>query len=544
MHKLLKIPAVLISAAILIATSGCGEDESSGMDYAFNYGLCANPENLDPQLAEDEASLTIIQNTFEGLVGYDENGILQYAGADTCEISEDGLSYKFILKNDRYWYDGVHDKVAVTAYDYVFAFQRIFNPVTCSPYRETFSFLKNADEIINGSMDYTKIGVSAEDSLTIVFELDYAEPCFLELLTTSPAMPCNQEFFEGTKARYGLDEQSVISNGPFYIKQWFYDPYGKDNFIFLRRNTANMSESYDVSPYSVNFIIEKSDTDMEKNFKTGKYDCIVSENPAEYRNIISRPYDISEYICCTLGIIINPEDDILSDENIRKALSLSVDRSLYKDKLVSSYQVAYGIIPPSIMAGNKNYRECTDEQIISEFNPAKAAELLRTGYDNLSIENAEGLTIMTCPDYADTVYINELINIWHDTLGISLHIEEVELSEYKRRIAERDYQMAVYEISGELNNPYSILRQFSSENNILGYCSDETDSMLREAAHITGTDKKCIAYAEIESDIIRNCGFIPFYYKKDYFISGNGSKNLLFNPFSKTVYFRYGKNFG
>lgn len=544
MHKLLKTPAILISAAILVTAAGCGEDESSGLDYAFNYGLCANPQNLDPQLAEDEASLTIIQNTFEGLVGYDENGILQYGGADTCEISEDGLSYKFTLKNDRYWYDGVNEKVAVTADDYVFAFQRIFNPVTRSPYRETFSCLKNADKIISGNMDYTKIGVSAEDSLTIIFELDYAEPCFLELLTTSPAMPCNQEFFEGTKARYGLDEQSVISNGPFYIKQWFYDPYGKDNFIFMRRNTANMSENYDVAPYSINFIIEKSDTDMEENFKNGKYDCIISENPSEYRNILSRPYTIDEYACHTLGIIINSEDTVLSDENIRKALSLSVDRSLYKDKLVSSYQAAYGIIPPYIMAGNKNYREYVNEESISEFNPKKAAEILRTGYDNLGIENPETLTLMTCSEYADTVYINELINIWYDTLGISIHAEEVELSEYKRRIAERDYQLAVYELTGSYNNPYSILEEFLSDKNVFGYSSAETDNLLKKAAGITGTDKKCNAYSEIEKNIIQNCGFIPFYYKKDYFISGNGSQNLVFNPFSKTVYFRCGKNFG
>ena len=71
-----------------------------------------------------------------------------------------------------------------------------------------------------------------------MFELDYPSAEFLQSLTFTAAMPCNQQFFENTKGRYGLDDKSVPSNGAFYIKQWFYDPYGSDNFIYMSKNSV------------------------------------------------------------------------------------------------------------------------------------------------------------------------------------------------------------------------------------------------------------------------------------------------------------------
>mgnify|MGYP002517316091 FL=1 len=532
-----KILAFIVSAVFLFTMTACGDEPSDGRNYSFSYALSENPQNLDPQLAADSNSLTIIENMFEGLTATDENGAVAYGAAQSCEISEDNLTYTFTLRDDCFWNDGVNEPYAVTADDFVFAFQRIFNPVMQSPYRETFSCIKNASKIINNQLEYTELGVYAPDDLTVVFELDYRNPCFMELLSTSPAMPCSQKFFESTNARYGLDDKSVISNGSFYIKQWFYDPYGSDNFILMKRNSANSSEKHDIVPNSINFTIEKADADINESFRTGNYDCIISGSKSDYDNILSRSFTVNEFAYKTLGIIMNCESEQLSDENIRKALTYSLDRNSYKDKLISSYQAAYGIVPPCMMTGDSYYRKIIDDSMLSVYDKQKALEHINKS------ENIPNLTLMTTAEYADTVYMNELAASWLDNLGIYVRVEEVELSEYKRRIAEKDYQLAVYEITANYNNPYDILNIFRSGNNNFGYSSSDTDNLLEKSTVLNGTEKRCQAYYEAERNIIENCGFIPVYYKKIYCIYGSGSQDIIFDPFKNTVNFRYGKNF-
>ena len=144
--------AVFLTAACAMQfCAGCSvpfleKQESDGSGYLFTASLPANPKSLDPQSATDAASKTIIENLYEGLVELDENGSPQLAAAESYTTSADGLVYTFLLKNDRYWfYDANQDDVVdddetwkVTASDYAYAFQRIFDPQTQSPYHHVF----------------------------------------------------------------------------------------------------------------------------------------------------------------------------------------------------------------------------------------------------------------------------------------------------------------------------------------------------------------------------------------------------------------------
>ena len=124
-------------------------------------------------------------------------------------------------------------------------------------------------------MDYSELGVYAVNNTELVFYLDRPNSEFLYLLTTAPAMPCNKRFFEGTKARYGLDEESVISNGAFYMTQWSYDPYGSDNLIYMKRNYEN-STADRVYPYMLTFYIDRDSSAPAENYDASVTDLYVS----------------------------------------------------------------------------------------------------------------------------------------------------------------------------------------------------------------------------------------------------------------------------
>ena len=95
-----------------------------------------------------------------------------------------------------------------TANDFVFAFKRIFEKNTKSPYAESFSCIKNAGKIITGELGADSIGVTAKGDFELEIDLDYPNANFLSLMTTSAAKPCNEQFFNNTKGKYGLETDS------------------------------------------------------------------------------------------------------------------------------------------------------------------------------------------------------------------------------------------------------------------------------------------------------------------------------------------------
>ena len=150
---------------------GCEKDRGTGAGYLFSYTLDANPQSLDPQLATDEASLTVIGNLFSGLFRMDDTGNVVPDVAESYEISPDGCTYTVHMRKDNYWYslgdarqeatrtdseDAAKHAAPVTAADFVYAFQRLFDPRTGSPYRERFAALKNGQRIMDGELDCTR----------------------------------------------------------------------------------------------------------------------------------------------------------------------------------------------------------------------------------------------------------------------------------------------------------------------------------------------------------------------------------------------------
>lgn len=283
------------------------KNESDGSGYLFTYTLTENPDNLDPQIATNTAAFTILRNMMQGLLEEQPDGTLTYGVASHYGVTEDGLRYTFTLRDTSYWYydENKNDKIdegeswKVTAEDFVFAFQRLFQKETRSPYREDFRCIAGADAIIDEDAPVDTLGVYAESPNTLIFELSRPSAEFLILLSTPAAMPCSQRFFEQTAGRYGLDEDSVISNNGFYMRRWFYDPYGSDNLIYMSKNSANDTVQ-PVFPSDVTFLIRNGQSKADEEFANGKSDILVtSAYDPNYNE--SAGYSVTSYRSVTLG---------------------------------------------------------------------------------------------------------------------------------------------------------------------------------------------------------------------------------------------------
>jgi len=525
-----KIILIAAAAAFTVSSAGCGDEPDDGSGYSFTCCLYNNPQNLDPQLATDKSSLMIIENMFTGLMAYNSEGNIDKGVAVDYIVSEDGLKYTFFLRDNCYWYTNGGTEFAVTAHDFVYAFKRIYDPVTRSPYREKFSFLKNAQDIIDGEADYTSLGVYAVSNTELVFYLDRPQADFLYLLTTAPAMPCNRQFFESTQARYGLDDESVISNGAFYMTQWSYDPYGNDNLIYMKRNYDN-SQNDRVYPYMLTFLIERDTDEIDSNFSSSVTDCIVSDK--EHNKALTDKYSSDSYEYSSAGLIFGDYCDDMPFE-MKKALILNVDREGLKKITTPEYAPAYAVVPGSIKTGNKKYRDIKTGNELPFYESSYSLSSEDTDEFNISPEKHKILALAD----SDAGLLLKVAEGWQERLGVNIGVEYTDEDDYYERLESGGFYMAFTEITTDDNSLYYYLEKFISSINAERSVLDELDDMTLELAEGGAVSEKACS---IENHVLSECCYIPLFYKKRFLGYRKNIEGLVFDPMTERVFFKYAK---
>lgn len=543
MKKLTFLVCMIFTASLF----SCGNnDRGDGSGHMYDVSVLGNPQSLDPQYATDSASNTIIKNLYSGLMTADSNGNIMCCNAESYTISPDGLEYTFTLRQDNYWFFDKNDNdyidddeyFPVTAKDYVFAFRRILDPSMRSPYAEDFSCIRNASNIIADKALPETAGVIAVDDYTLNISLDY--PCaeFLGLLATNASCPCNREFFYSTKGRYGLDDRSVMSNGSFFVRQWFYDPYGVNNILYMKKNSVNSSEKNEIIPSFLSFTIESDENDIRNMFREGNIECFTTEN---IDGINTKKNNITSSCATTLGLVFNSEDKYFSCLSMRKALAFSVDREKILDENETDITIAYGVIPPAVNLLGRSYRELVSDKQYEFYGISEAERCLSVAKAELQTEIFEDMKILVSAGTVDTDYLNRLSQQWYDALGIYIGIDEVTPAEFERRIAEKDYGIALYPLKAKYNSGLSVIEQFSG-NECLEYSVNgkKLTDEIRKCSDVSGLVN---CYCKQESQILDGYGFVPIFYKNSYLVMNNDNEDIFYDAFTGAVDFRTAKNY-
>ncbi len=543
-----KIFALFCAAVISAALVACSHDSDrgDGSGRMYNASLLGNPESLDPQFARDASSETVISNLYSGLMKTDADGNIVNCNVSNYYISDDGLYYTFILRKDNYWFidrngndrEDEGESFPVTAPDYVFAFQRILDPEMHSPYAADFSCIKNGADITAGNAPAESLGVTAPDDFTLEIELEYPSAEFMKLLTTNAACPCNEEFFYSTKGRYGLDDDSVMSNGAFFVRQWFFDPYGKDNILYMKRNSLNSRDDDKVYPSFLSFTIEETQDAIAAKFGDKATDCLTAADISPYSE---KKYDIHPETSVTLGIIANPADGICSDTDMMKALALSIDREAVETRQGGDIGPAYGIIPPAVKLLGRSYRELYDDTGLGAGDSGEAAALVDAVKRDHNTETLDSLKILVSAESVDTSYLHAVTERWQETIGVYIGIEEVSREDFERRLEEGDYRFALYPVTGTYNSGVSVLENAVKDEHI--GLSDSYDGVLDDLKKSADFSLMVDKFAAAEKKILSEYRFIPVFYKNMYLVTKKECEDIEYDAFSGAISFRSAKYF-
>ena len=526
------LPAAVLCGALLL--SSCGND-NNGLGGTFNTVITANPENLDPQTAEDSASLNIIANIFEGLVSIGADGSPKCAAAESYSVSDDGLTYTFRLRDGICWNSISGFSAKLTADDFVYAFKRIFDPDMMSPYASEFSCIKHSREVYSGTMSPADLGVYAEDELTVVFTLEYPVNEFLYMLTESAAMPCNEEFFLSTEGRYGLDARFCAGNGAFTLTEWNFDPYWTENHLQLRKISANSFEGHITCPNNVNFIIADSVKDYERASGQSS-DCQIytaAELP------VLRNKNLQEYQVSSAGLTFNPDDPRLSDDNMRFALAAASSPVIFEDKTSEGVRPSRSIFPPAVTVMGRSVSSAAGmgEAL---FPPEKAEEWFLRG--NEARADGDLLSIIVPDTFADAPLMYMLTDRWAELTGIECGIESLSESDYEKRISEGDYTIALTLISCGRNSPSAFTDCYApyiySREQMLearSYAAAAKSSLSAETA------LECCGYAE--KSILSGAYYIPLFTQSSFLVTNDKTEDIRCDPFSGCINFKDAKKY-
>ena len=530
------ITAVMILNVLTIFT-GCEEDDGSG--HTFKYNLSSNPQNLDPQLASDESSIMVIENIMSGLVKKGADGNIQPDAAKSYTISDDGLVYTFELKDDIYWESAADYTGKLTAEDFVFAFQRIYDSEALfSPYIDDFLCIKNAEAVSKGNLSKDKLGVTATSDDTLQIELEYPSFDFLEKLTLTGAKPCSKAFFEFTKGRYGLSAETTASNGAFYLKEWNYDPYWDNNYMILRRNKLN-SENYFTYPYSLNFFIKSgTDTNMSE-FTAGDIDCTVVSN-YDKKSFAKNQYE--GYATKTYGLIFNTNSKYLASKSIREALSSSFVRVESQNP---DYVSGSGIIPSGISVAGRKYRELVSDEGLNLYDKGKALSLWNSELKANNYVSIDGLKITVPESFGEPTLISGITEQWQQNLEFYCGVEVVSENEYQLKLSNGTYDIALVEIQSEIGTASGFFDYFSSNNDLITpntrYAVAGAVAQISKAENL---GKATELYTNAEQTIIDSYEFIPICYGNEYFIYPDNVTDLIYDPITHSIDFSEAKYFG
>lgn len=524
--------ALALSILLCLSFTACGKAPKKVL-----FPIQETPASLDPQIAQTNDEQSVVNNCFEGLVRMDKDGNIQPAVASSWNISADGLTYTFQLKNTARWnYTKAMENTFgkdfsvnqnVTADDFVFALQRAIDPVTNSPFASSLWNIQNAEEIYSGKMDKARLGVSAPNDYTLVINLVKPDGNLLATLASAVGMPCNRKFFEATAGKYGMEPAYTLCNGPYYYSLVSTN----SGYVKLDKN-PEYKGSYKAKVEEVRFVL----TDYTKLKSTltedGKIDAAVLTDVSG----ISDKYTITQYQNITKAIFFNMECSLVRIQDLRLAFVYSTDRSLLTKK------DATGLIPDAaqITPGN-SYRTAVGTQAIPEFNLETATAHYKQGISGY--ENTEELIQLNvvCLE-EDEVPLKRVIQNWQKVFGVKLNIS---ITTYdtpfalQNALTKGNYDIAYAPLECDTIATNELARFVStSPNNIIHLNNSTYDTYIKEAMDSANATEMAPYLQRAEAALIRNGYILPVTQQTSYLVHGNKLNGLTLQP-SGTIYAVY-----
>lgn len=506
-----------------------GETATGGSGGTLNMRNTMEPTSLNTLLATYAYDFTPINAMIECLYRDDENDVPQPAGAETVDISDDKLVYTFHLREDATWSNG--DPVVAT--DYEFAWQQALNPKVASDYAYMLYFIHNAEPYFNGEVEWSEVGVKVIDDYTLEVTLDNPLPYATDLFAFPTLAPINQKFYEEVGAdKYATDAEYFCCNGMYELTEWSHN----SQIVFQKRE-----DYWNADAVGPDEIVYKIITDSQaglNSYLSREIDYtdldsgeVVQQAEAAGFEVGVKPARSSYYL------IVNTEDEFMSNQNLRLALAYSIDKQALVDTVYQNdNQPMTSFTPPAIMGANESsfqealvaergemYPGSGDLEKAQEYLQAALEELGCTVDElNLSIDCADDSLRRNCATF--------LQEQWRQNLGIeNITVNSMQTKQVSANRQSGDYCMSLGGWSPDYNDAINFLDLWVTDggNNDSFWSNEEYDNLIAQATAEADEEVRQQYLFDAEEILAAEMPIIPLYwqcqnysYNKDKIVDG------------------------
>jgi oligopeptide transport system substrate-binding protein len=534
----LRIGGTGLVGAAMLGTAGCGSVFGGGQNSGGGGGngtitinLQDSIRDLDTTTTTDEVSFNVIVNAIEGLYRLDENARPVPAQAEDVQISEDGLTYTFTLRNGIEWSNGD----PVTSQDFRFAWLRVLNPDTGSQYAYIIStFVKGATEYNAGDGSVEDVAIEAPDEKTLRVELVSPSPFWLGLTAFPSYLPQNQNFVEQQGEKYAQNADALLYNGPYTLTD-----FSPTEGVTLVKNDGYWDKANVDIPRVEGRIVKEVETAVNLH-EAGDLDVtqITQEYVDEYRN--SPDFQqFTEFASFYLGF--NEAIGIFQNPNVRKAFMMGFDRESLVNKIINDgSKAATGIVPDGIAGpGKQTFREA-EGPTVPDFDPEEARRLYQQGLQEVGGEEPT-IELLSYETSTARDVATFLQSQFEDNLGAKINVK---IQPFDRKLeleANGEFQMSYQGWGADYNDPMTFLDLWESESpfNTGGYKNERYDQLINQAQTETDSGRRMDLLIEAERLLImKDAGVVPMFFQGITRLIEPFIKNFVYQPYGGSLTIR------
>ncbi|MES2490866.1 MAG: peptide ABC transporter substrate-binding protein [Pseudomonadota bacterium] len=499
-------------------------------EQVLHKGNGPEPEALDPHRAEGVNTSNILRDLFEGLTSEAPDGRVIPGAAQSWELSEDGKTYTFHLRENARWSNGD----AVTAADFVYSLQRSADPATASNYSSILEPIENAAEVTTGKLPPSRLAVSAPDAHTLVIRLRAVTPYFLGLLNHASTYPVHRPSIEKYGAR-AFRAENIVGNGAYKAAEWVVQSH-----VLLVRNR----QYWDDAHTTIERVYYHATEDLSSEFKryrAGEIDWTESVPVTQVRWIrknIPQEFRVSPYLGVYYYGLNLTQPPFKNNPKLRRALSLAIDRDVIVKKVIGTGELpAYSWVPPI-----PGYKQQAAEWATwpREKRLAEARRLYaEAGYSAANPLEVE-IRYNTSEDHKKIALV--VAAMWKQYLGAKTRLVNQEFKVFLRDRTQKKITQAFRSgWIGDFNDPYTFSELLYSQNgrNDMGYVNANYDSLLEQAAHEIDAATRMQYLEQAERLMLEDQPMIPLYFyvnkrlAKPYVVGWQG--NIMDHHYTKNM---------
>lgn len=531
--KFKKMLAIFLSAALFVtAFAGCGKKKADGITVQIG----PNPETLDPALNSAVDGGNMLITLFETLLIIDQDNKVQPGQAEKYEVSPDGLTWTFTMRDGLKWSDGTD----LNAKDFEYTFKRIADTNVAAPYAETvIGMIEGYKEAID-SKNPEKLNVKAsDDGKTLTIKLAYPCSYFDKIVAFGTMSPVQKATVEKNGDSWATKPETYVCNGPYTITEW--TPSEK---IVCKKN-ENYKGGWDSSKIvndKLTFLLLE-DSSASYTAYTGGTAQLIKDVPTEEIPTLKKDKKDEFNVDPILGtyyLSMNLNKAPFNNKNVRKALSLAIDRDYVANTVMQgTYTPAYNYVGTGVddvdpgkflenskaANGGKTY---ISEDYKANLEEAKKA-LAEAGYPE-----GKGFPTITYSTN-DTGYhkaLAEYLQQVYKDLGITMNIDIVDWSSFTPKRRAGEYEMARNGWVMDYNDASNMIELFvsSNGNNDGKYNNPAFDKAMNDSK-VADKTAHFAALHEAEKIVSEDYGFIPVAYYNDFWLQSTSLKGTWHSPY-------------